>query len=201
MKNKFKNFSNLSQPVSNLGCHGGFSLDEATRRSWYNPEVILQDLSVGMVFMDIGCGDGFFSILAAKKVGPSGKVYAVDTDPLAIEKLKGKAKNEGLTNIISNVGRAEETIFCNKCADFIFYSMDLHDFVDPTKVLQNAMQMIKPNGRLIDLDWKKIQMPFGPPVSIRFSEEKATGLMSFAGFKELVARDAGPYHYLLTARP
>ena len=55
-------------------CHGGFALDEATSRSWYNPEAVLQDLRVGMVFMDIGCGDGFFSILAAKKVGEKWEV-------------------------------------------------------------------------------------------------------------------------------
>jgi hypothetical protein len=50
-----------------MACHGGFSLDDATRRSWYNPEVILQDLQADRVFVDVGCGEGFFSILAAKK--------------------------------------------------------------------------------------------------------------------------------------
>jgi ubiquinone/menaquinone biosynthesis C-methylase UbiE len=184
-----------------MGCHGGFSLDDATRRSWYNPEAILQNLQAGMVFMDIGCGDGFFTILAAKKVGSNGKVYAVDTDASAIERLKQKAKTEDLKNITAKAGKAEDTVFCTQCADFVFYSMDLHDFADPAKVLQNAKQMIKPNGRLIDLDWKKIDMPFGPPVSIRFSEEKAAGLMRSAGFTVADVRDAGPYHYAVTAKP
>ena len=51
-----------------MGCHGGFSLDEATRRSWYNPEAILKDagLAAGMIFVDVGCGEGFFSLLAAR---------------------------------------------------------------------------------------------------------------------------------------
>ena len=79
-----------------MGCHGGFSLDEATRRSWYNPEAILQDLHLGMTFADIGCGDGFFSILAAKKVGETGKVYAVDIDPSGIEKLKQQSQTARL---------------------------------------------------------------------------------------------------------
>ncbi len=184
-----------------MGCHGGFSLDEATRRSWYNPDAILKDLEAGMVFVDVGCGDGFFSILAAKKVGDSGKVYAVDIDASAIEKVKQKAKAEGLNNINARAGKAEDTVFCKSCADFIFYSMDLHDFNDPAKVLQNARQMIKPNGQLIDLDWKKIEMPFGPPVSIRFSEEKASGLIESAGFTVTDVRDAGRYHYLITAKP
>jgi len=184
-----------------MGCHGGFSLDETTRRSWYNPEAILQDLQAGMVFVDIGCGDGFFSILAAKKVGGNGKVYSVDIDASAIEKLKQKTNAECLKNITAKVGKAEEMVFCRECADFVFFSMDLHDFSDPAKVLQNAKQMIKLNGRLIDLDWKKQEIPFGPPVAIRFSEEKAVGLMRFAGFTVTSVRDAGPYHYVVTAKP
>jgi ubiquinone/menaquinone biosynthesis C-methylase UbiE len=184
-----------------VGCHGGFSLDEATRRSWYNPDAILKELQPGMFFVDVGCGDGFFSILAAKKVGEKGKVYAVDIDASAIEKVRLKAKAEGLNNITSKAGNAEDTVFCKSCADFMFYSMDLHDFSDPIKVLENAKQMIKPNGQLLDLDWKKIEMPFGPPVTIRFSEKKASGLIESAGFTVTDVRDAGLYHYLITAKP
>ena len=104
-------------------CHGGFALEEATRRSWYNPEAVLKDLRVGMAFMDIGCGGGFFSILAAKKVGERGKVYAVDSDASAMERLNPKAQADGLRNIVSKIDLAEETVFCVGCADFVFYSM------------------------------------------------------------------------------
>jgi ubiquinone/menaquinone biosynthesis C-methylase UbiE len=154
-----------------------------------------------MVFVDIGCGDGFFSVLAAKRVGENGKVYAVDIDASAIESLKQTAKEKGLLNITAIVGKAEDIVFCKGCADFVFFSIDLHDFNNPAKVLQNAKQMIKPKGQLIDLDWKKQQMPFGPPVAIRFSEEKAAGLMRSAGFTVINIKDAGPYHYVVTAKP
>ncbi len=184
-----------------MGCHGGFSLDEATRRSWYNPDAILKDLSAGMVFMDIGCGDGFFTILAAKKVGETGKVYAVDIDASAVEKVKQKAQAEDLKNITAKVGSGEDTVFCTKCADIVFFSMDLHDFNDPVKVLKNTKQMLKPTGQLIDLDWKKQAEPFGPPVAIRFSEEKASELMESAGFTVAKVKDAGPHHYVITAKP
>jgi len=184
-----------------MSCHGGFALDEATRRSWYNPEAILQNLRSGMVFLDIGCGDGFFTILAAKKVGERGKVYAVDVDASAIQKLNNKAKSEGLKNITTKIGEAEETIFCSKCADFVFFSMVLHDFNDPARVLQNAKQMIKPEGQLVDLDWKKQEMPFGPPAKIRFSEERASDLIKNAGFQIANVKDVGSYHYIVSAKP
>jgi ubiquinone/menaquinone biosynthesis C-methylase UbiE len=107
----------------------------------------------------------------------------------------------GLKNIVAKVGSAEETVFFGKCADFVFFSMVLHDFFDPVKVLQNAKQMIKPDGRLVDLDWKKQEMPFGPPVKIRFSEEYALGLIEEAGFQICGVKDVGNYHYVITAKP
>ncbi len=184
-----------------MACHGDFSLDETKRRTWYNPEAVLADLQAGMTFVDVGCGDGFFSILAAKKVGEKGRVYAVDIDPSGIEKLQSKAKAEGLNNITAKAGRAEDTVFCTGCADFVFYSMDLHDFNDPTKVLTNARQMVKSTGRLVDLDWKKQEMPFGPPERIRFSEEKVLEMVEAAGFEVKSISEAGPYHYLIEAKP
>lgn len=185
-----------------MTCHGGFSLDEATRRSWYNPEQILKDigLAVGMVFVDVGCGEGFFSLLASKIVGDSGIVYAVDQDADAIERLKTEAKRRNLTNIRVKAAAAEETVFCTACAEVVFYSMVLHDFRDVVRVLQNAKKMIKPTGTLVDLDWKKQQMQFGPPFKIRFSEQDAQGLLKITGFKVTKVQDAGPHHYVVEAK-
>ncbi len=183
-----------------MTCHGGFALDEATRRSWYDPEDILHDLRPGMVFADVGCGDGFFTILAARKVGEHGKVYAMDVDASAIRKLNSKVEVEGLKNITAKVGMGEETVFCSKCVDFVFYSMVLHDFADPVKVLKNAKQMMKADGRLIDLDWKKKEMTFGPPFRIRFSGEHASALIRHAGFQIDSIKSAGKYHYVVTGK-
>jgi ubiquinone/menaquinone biosynthesis C-methylase UbiE len=186
-----------------MGCHGGFSLDEATRRSWFNPETILETagLRSGMVFMDVGCGDGFYTIMAAQVVGPKGMVYAVDTDPSAIDRLKRKASDKRLTNIKAVAAEAEETVFCNKCADIVFYSIVFHDFHDPAKVLLNAKQMLKHTGRLVNLDWKKKQMVHGPPFHIRFSEEQAQILIRIAGFTVESAHEVGKAHYVIIAKP
>jgi ubiquinone/menaquinone biosynthesis C-methylase UbiE len=192
--------------MSSHRCHGGFALDETKRRSWYNPDAILENLKEGMTFVDMGCGDGYFSILAARKVGLKGKVFAVDVDASGVEKLQKKADVEGLINIVAAVGRAEDTVFCRGCADMVFFSMDLHDFEDQTKVLQNAKAMLKPTGQLVDLDWKKMGWEqqgaqVGPPEQIRFSEEKVEELLSAAGFKVESVDEVGPYHYLVTAKP
>jgi ubiquinone/menaquinone biosynthesis C-methylase UbiE len=170
---------------------------------WYHPKLNLESigLGAGMVFMDIGCGYGFFTIPAAQIVGEQGKVYAVDVSASAINRLKREAAEKGLKNVTAIVGAAEETVFCNECADFVFYSIVLHDFRDPAKVLQNAMHMLKPTGTLVNLDWKKKRLPIGPPMSIRFSEEQASNLIKQAGFHIQTVKDAGSNFYVVTAKP
>ncbi len=184
-----------------MTCHGGFNLDENTRRSWFNPEAILRStgLEKGMIFIDVGSGDGFFTMLAAQIVGETGKVFAVDIDPSAIERLRRRAAEKGFKNVKAIVAEAENTIFCEGCASVVFYSIVLHDFHDPLLVLKNAKHMLKPSGKLLDLDWKKKSMSFGPPERIRFSEEKASSLIESVGFKISRVSEAGPYHYVVVA--
>ena len=186
-----------------MGCHGSFSLDEPTRRSWYNPEAVLSEagLRSDMMFADIGCGDGFFSILAAQIVCETGTVFAVDSDEKAIERLRSKATQLNLGNIKAVVGTAEKTVFCKACIDLVFYSMVLHDFEAPAQVLLNAKKMLKPSGTLANLDWKKARMPIGPPFAIRFSEQDTLGLLKMAGFNRSKVKDAGLYHYLVMSKP
>ncbi len=178
-------------------------VEDAVRRKWHEPETTLREIGLraGMVFMDIGCGDGFFAVPAARLVGEKGKVYALDADASTINKLKHEARDKDLRNLNAAVGAAEEVVFCNECADMVFYSIVLHDFRDPAKVLHNAKRMIKPSGVLVNLDWKKKPMSFGPPVRIRFSEEQSANLIKAAGFRIQSVRDVGRYHYIVTAKP
>jgi hypothetical protein len=67
-------------------------------------------------------------------------------------------------------------------------------------VLANARKMIKPRGLLVDLDWKKEPMTWGPPLSIRFSEEHASQLIESAGFRAEAPDLSGPFHYRIVAR-
>ncbi|MCW4007409.1 MAG: class I SAM-dependent methyltransferase [Candidatus Bathyarchaeota archaeon] len=188
------------EKVNYMGEH--IHCGEGVLRKWRRPKLNLESigLAAGMVFMDIGCGDGFFTLPAARIVGETGKVYAVDVDAAAIERLKRKASQEGLKNIYAVVGAAEDTVFCNECADIIFYSTVLHDFKDPAKVLRNAKQMLKHGGKLVNVDWKKKPTVFGPPVWIRFNEEQAASLIEAAGFKIESIRDIGRNHYVITAQ-
>lgn len=181
--------------------HGYKRWDEADRRRTMNPEAILAKagLKPGMTMVDVGCGQGYFTIPAARVVGREGQVYGIDVDEEALEHLEQKASSAGL-NVKTLAGEAESTVACEGCADIVFFGICLHDFHEPDRVLANAWRMLRPRGRLANLDWKKAPMEGGPPVKIRFSERKASSLLQDARFDVESVEDISGRYYLILAR-
>ena len=87
----------------------------------------------------------------------------MDMDARSIANLKELAVAEELKNLNLMIGKAEELVICEQCADIVFFGIVLHDFQDPARVLANAKRMVKPTGKLINLDWRKELMELGPP--------------------------------------
>jgi ubiquinone/menaquinone biosynthesis C-methylase UbiE len=182
-----------------LACYKNLGAKQSQNKNFFRTILTLIGLKRGFTFVDVGCGYGFFTLPTAKLVGKQGTVYGLDANDEAIRKLTEKAAENGVDNLYLTVGEAEETIFCEACADIVFFGIVLHDFGDPTKVLKNSKRMVKPTGKLVDLDWKKERMQLGPPLHIRFSEKEATSLMRHEGFKIDAVSEVGPDHYLIKA--
>lgn len=181
--------------------HRRFHADDPERRRWQDPEAILAGIGLkpGLTFVDVGCGGGFFTLPAARTAGEKGVVHGLDIDAGLIKELQEMAAREDLQNLKLTVGRAEDAVLCLECADIIFFGTVLHDFADPAAVLRNAAKMVKPSGKLVNLDWKKEVMAIGPPVQKRFAPEHAVSLIEAAGFRIETIKDSGPYHYLIIA--
>ena len=178
--------------------------NHAERLLWQNTDQILSDIGLkpGDTMVDIGCGDGFFSLPAAKLVGRDGLIYAIDASDEAIAQLKTKASGLDLANIRAVVADAEKFTACRHCADIILMANVLHDFENPLKVLANARELLKPEGTVVDLDWKKEpRQQHGPPLEKRLSQDEASAILNQAEFKVTNNILSGPFHYLLLARP
>ena len=87
-----------------------------------NPYKLLKSagLKSGQKVLEVGCGPGFFTIPAAKIVGDEGCVYAVDVQPLAIEKIKFKINKEGIKNVKPILRNASDTGLPDQCVDLAF---------------------------------------------------------------------------------
>jgi len=162
-----------------------------------NPVSVIEslDLKETDVVADYGCGVGFWTIPLAKKV-KKGKVYALSSNTDFIDLISNKARLEGLGNIKT------KTIFLDKGeikleekADLVIISNVLHVTKDPDNILKNAKKMLKPRGRILVIDFIKLNSIFGPPIRYRLSEEEVILKADKAGLHFKCIVDAGWYHY------
>jgi ubiquinone/menaquinone biosynthesis C-methylase UbiE len=113
---------------------------------------VLYDLGVksGQVVLDFGCGSGTYTIPAAKMIGASGKVYALDINNAALDKVEAMARQEGLTNIIRIDSSAEAKIpLKNETIDVMLVIDVLHLIKDKESLFGEAFRILRMNGLLI----------------------------------------------------
>lgn len=110
-------------------------------------------LEEGQVVLDFGCGSGNYSIPAAKIVGDTGKVYAVDRDSSKLKELAGRMKREGLDNI-ETVGTGGELEFPwedGSVDTVLLYDIFWYFTIDDRRLpqlLAEVGRLLKPGGRL-----------------------------------------------------
>ncbi|MFW9855492.1 MAG: class I SAM-dependent methyltransferase [Candidatus Thorarchaeota archaeon] len=106
------------------------------------------DLSPDSSILDYGCGPGSFSIAAAQIVKASGKVYALDIHPLAIEQVKKAAVKNGLQNTITTILSNCTTGLDNETIDVVLFYDVFHALSEQFSVLQELHRILKDRGRL-----------------------------------------------------
>jgi ubiquinone/menaquinone biosynthesis C-methylase UbiE len=96
-------------------------MESPLRYRFFDPVTSLEGAGIrsGQEVLEIGCGTGFFTIPAAGLVGDEGRVYALDPHPLAIEQVKRKTQDAGLTNVNLIRGDATEAGLASGCVDLV----------------------------------------------------------------------------------
>jgi SAM-dependent methyltransferase len=108
----------------------------------------LGELRSGERVVDVGCGAGIDSLIAAKKVGPSGRVIGVDMTPSMLEKARDAARESGLANVEFRRGYAEELPVDDGWADAVISNGVLNLMPDKAAALEEMARVLKPGGRL-----------------------------------------------------
>lgn len=164
------------------------------------PETFLinHGLKEGMVFTDIGCGPGFFSIPAAKIVGNKGTVFAVDLQEEMLEEIKKRTASQNIFFLKSE----ENTIpIENKKTDLLLLAFVLHETIDKVTFLKELRRIIKEGGKALIIDWEKKEEERGPPFQDRLERSEAVKLIEETGFTiEKISSLCNGSHYCVTAK-
>jgi ubiquinone/menaquinone biosynthesis C-methylase UbiE len=158
------------------------------------------DLKKGITFLDLACGWGTYALAVSEIIGPSGRVYAVDLWEEGILSLKSKAASKGIQNITALVSDASQHIPIERAlVDMCLMATVLHDFIGDhveRGVMKEIVRVIKPEGTLAILEYKKTDGPPGPPKSVRLSPQEVDKFLSPYGFKQQRVTEVGPNHYV-----
>jgi arsenite methyltransferase len=105
-------------------------------------------LNPGETVLDIGCGAGFDSLMAAEQVGPEGRVIALDMTPEMLEKARRGAEEMGLENVDFRRGLAEKLPVEDSSVDVVISNGVINLCPDKMAVMREVNRVLKPGGRI-----------------------------------------------------
>ncbi|MBN1614832.1 MAG: class I SAM-dependent methyltransferase [Deltaproteobacteria bacterium] len=105
-------------------------------------------LKSGDKVLEVGCGPGFFTLPAAEIVGDKGILYAVDVHPRAIEKVRKKIEEKGISNVRPLLRNAADTGLTDGSVDAVFMFGLPYIVGGQEKVLNEMRRILKPGGVL-----------------------------------------------------
>ncbi len=116
----------------------------------------LLELKPGMAIADIGSGTGAYLKTFSTRVGKEGRVYAVDISPKFVEYLRERSKKEGMDRVEVVLCNDHETRLSPGSIDAAYICDTYHHFEYPQSTLRSLHQALKPNGRLIVVDFDRV---------------------------------------------
>ena len=109
-------------------------------------------IAPGKGIADIGAGSGWFAVRAARRVGPSGTVYAVDINPEAIRYIDRRMRSESLANIKTILSKPDDPMLPKEAVDAVLLLKTYHEVADPIALLEHLRPALRPGARLGIID-------------------------------------------------
>ncbi len=177
--------------------------DDPSRDAWQKPDRVVAELALrpGMSVADVGAGTGYFEKRLADAVGPSGTVFAVDTEPKMVEHLKERARRERTPNVVPVLANPDDPRLPDGGVDLVLLCDTYHHVDDRIEYLRRLRGRLKPGGRVAIVDFHKRPLPVGPPPEHKLSREEILAELHEAGWTLARESDLLPYQYFLVFSP
>jgi ubiquinone/menaquinone biosynthesis C-methylase UbiE len=173
-------------------------LEPPDREAWQKPDQVMDALRVaeGTTVADLGAGGGWFTVRLARRVGQSGRVYAVDVQRLMIAAIKRRVEREGLSNVQPVLGELDDPRLPGQ-TDAVLIVDAFPEMEDPIAMLRNVARTLKPHGRIGIIDHREGEGGPGPDPQDRVSPATVIARASEAGLKLLEEHKFLPYQFFL----
>jgi SAM-dependent methyltransferase len=145
---------NINRPVSEpyTGDLSIFEGEERAKNLQIDRVMDILNIKEGKSVADLGAGSGWFTVRAAKRVGETGKVFAIEINPDSIKHINDRAKNENLPNIQTVLGTEDDPKLANNSVDAVLILKTYHEIAQPVKVLQNLKKALKKDALIGIID-------------------------------------------------
>jgi SAM-dependent methyltransferase len=107
------------------------------------------DIRPGQVVCDMGCGNGFYTLELARRVGPRGLVYAVDVQPEMLHMLAERLAREGVRNVRPVLGTPIDPRLPKALVDLVLCVDVYHEFSHPEAMLARIRESLAADGQLV----------------------------------------------------
>ena len=174
-------------------------LEGPDRDAWQKPDEIMDALGIadGATVADIGAGGGWFTVRLARRVGPTGTVYAEDIQPQMIEAIERRMLREGLDNVQATIGTPDDPQLPDDSLDAVLIVDTYYEMEDPVTLLRNVARALKLRGRIGIVDFKREGGGPGPPTEEHVDPAMVVRDAEAAGLRLLKQESFLTYQYLL----
>ena len=152
-----------------MGASGAGWLERAEREAEEAPEAALDALNItkGSTVADVGAGSGYFTVRLSARVGAAGRVLATDLQPEMLDLLRTRLAERHITNVTLIQGAIDDPKLPASSIDLALLVDVYHEFSAPQAMLRRIREALKPDGRLVLLEYRKED----PNVPIRFEHK------------------------------
>lgn len=170
------------------------------RRDLFPVEAILKEIDWTGVkeVLDFGMGNGYFLEALLRRVGPDGHVWGAECQETLIDYCLRKKVKENIEPFTPfYVERTEHPLLPDwiPMMDLVFCSCVLSTFADPTLPIKSVGRAMKPDGRIVILDWERVESPSGPELSQKMSVDRMKYCINEAGCRLVREWKTNPYLY------
>jgi cyclopropane fatty-acyl-phospholipid synthase-like methyltransferase len=178
-------------------------LESADRAAWQKPDQVVAALGLrpGQAACDVGSGPGYFTLRLARAVGADGRVFAVDVEPRLLSLLGERLATAGLRNVTPVLARPDDPLLPRAACDVVLVVDTYHHFPDGPAYLRGLRGVLKPDGRIANIDFHKRDTPVGPPLARRIAREDFLRDAAAAGLAVASEETFLPHQYFLVLRP